>query len=186
MMIINESTFWSTMIFASLISIGIGVLCTILGQDVYRRGRKRIVFYDPDSGSVEIRFVKTSGNEFTTGKAEKAKRYILEAAGKLSGVPATWIIHPRHGWNFIAKGDAESVHADSLLYKLAVSNPKAYHMAIAQNRARDALNANAKDDKYAWVPMAVFGAIIALLIIMGTLGFVAYKIVNVGAAPPGV
>lgn len=176
MIVIENSTFWTTMITACLITLAMGVVLTLLAQDVYRRGRKRIIFYDPDAVDADIKYVKTGTNEFTIGKGESAKRYILEAAGRIGR--ATWIVHPRHGWNFVGKSDAETVQSDSLLYKLAISNPKAYHLAIASNRARDALNANAKDDKWGWVGPAAAFAVVALIVIMGTLAFVAIKVTS--------
>lgn len=194
--IIEQSTLNSLLGTFLIAGMVLGGLIGVMAPRMYRLGKARLLMYDPDAKEMEVKYVKLNGNEATIGE----KKYILEGAAKLAGYPATWMVHPRHGWNlFPSSGDIPErgptvvytgdsltdaqVTRSPLLVKLMVSNPKSYHLATATNRARDALNANAKDDKWGWVPMVALLGFFLIIVIFGMAAFIVYKVSK--AAPVG-
>jgi hypothetical protein len=181
---ISNGTFASVLTTVSLVSVMLTLVVSLVVKDLRKRGKVRVFLIDPDAYSIKETWQKLAGNEFTLGKGDKAKTYILDAAARLSS-PSTWLVHERHGTNYRALSDAESVQEDALLNRLAVSNPAAYHMAIARNRQRDALNANAKDDKWGWVMPVVVGGVVCVLAVLCVVIWIAFKISNATGKAPG-
>jgi hypothetical protein len=156
----------------------VGLLGGYLGHEAWlafrRTGKVRILWYDPDSQIMKESYVKPEGNEFTHAE----KRYILDAAGKIASKIPTWILHPRHGWNYVGLSDAATIYRDDLLMKLSVSSPALYHKQLSRNQVGDSLTANLVDgkDPNAWiVPVAIVGATV-LLGVLGVVVYIAYKI----------
>lgn len=175
----------TVLIVVGLLIYGIGRLGEAMFLLLKRRGSARVVWIDPDAGGVNIEWVKRVGNEVTAKVAGEQQTFILDGKARLSGKWPTWIINSRRGWNYIAAPDADTVHADTLLQALAPNNPGAYYHAISHNEARDSLEANKGGDSM-WVQLAPF-MLIALVLIMAILGWIAWKISSgvTAAAPPG-
>lgn len=183
--VMSSASFVTILITTMLFAIVAGIVVAFLGQRIYRAGKSRVIWLNGDSGAASIDYVKAPNGEFVKGKGDDARRYILSGEARYTGVPATWIIDPVTGWNMRAPRRAETIDGDARLMKLAISTPQAYHLAIARNRIKDALNANTKDDKMAWVlPVAVVG-LVAILAVLGVVSFLAFKVTG-GGGPPGV
>lgn len=184
---IDTTTLTSIIMSVGLVSLMFGVVGTLAFRQIQRKGKVRVFLMDPDSYAFEEKWVKPEGNEFTIGKkgADGTKTYILEADAALGSWPRTWIVHKRHGTNYKALSDRETVGEDPLLNRLAVSNPASYHMAIARNRQRDALNANAKDDKWGWVGPVVVGGVVCVVAVLCVVVWIAFKISSAAGSTPG-
>lgn len=151
-----------------------------LGEYAYvelrRKGKARIVWLDHDSGELRIDFHERNGNEVTLGTGERAKRYLLDGRARYPGRYPTWLVNARHGWNFVAPSDEQTVEKDSILQVLAISNPATYHNAIHRNKARDALRANDESDRWGWVLPVAIVAGVALLATLGIVGWIAVQL----------
>lgn len=184
-MTIDGGTVVSISLLTGLLMTGIAAFGYYAFLEVTRKGKARIMWWDPDGGPAKLTFHEiVNGNEIQVGKGDKGKRYILEGSARIPARYPTWIIHPRHGWNLTAPTDKETVNSDVLLQKLSISTPALYHFAIAKNKARDALRANDEDDKWGWVmPVAIVG-LCALVVILVAVIFVAYKVSSATSGGP--
>lgn len=183
----DNGTFGSILVTVGLVSVMLTLVITLFVKDLSKRGKVRVFLYDPDGFQFSEKWVKLKGNEFTIGQKGKdgTKTYITDAEARLSNNPPTWIIHTRHGTCFKGLSDSETIENDDLKNRLAISNPAAYHMAIARNRQRDALNANAKDDKWGWVMPVVVGGVVCIIAVLCVVIFIAFKIANAQSGAPG-
>lgn len=183
----NESTQLSLLVIVTgLMIYGFLRLMEYAARELSRRGKVRVVWLDPDGGDTRIEFhERTNGNEILVGKGERAKRFILQGAARLPGRYATYLLHPRHGWNFLPLTDAETIERDALLQRLAIADPAIYHNATARNKARDALRANDDSDKGSWIVPVAICAMVALLAILGMVAWIAVKISEGAMAPAG-
>lgn len=152
-----------------------------------RKGRVPIVWLDADSRSLKLAWEKRSKNRSNELDLPEAQPILEGEAAWQSPWGLAWIMHKRHGWNYTldkktvpegdslvtAKTDKEEI-TTRLRAVLAVSNPASYHHAITMNEARDALEANKEDQPWyvAFAPVAMIAIILILLIV----GFIAYKV----------
>lgn len=183
-MTIGTGTLTALVLVAGIMIYAIARLGELAYVELSRRGKARIIWWDEDGGELKIQFLERRGNEITMGKGADARTFILDAHARMPGRYPTWFVNPRHGWCYRAPSDAETVEKDKLLQVLSISNPAVYHKAIARNKARDALRANDDEDRWGWVMPVAVCAVAALVVVMGTVAWIAFKISN-GAAPGG-
>lgn len=172
------------LLIACIVTYALGVFTPFIWQESRRVGKARIIWWDPDNGRFEISFHARTEQGITVGRGESARTYILEARARQPGRWPTWILHPRHGWNWMALSDAETVEKDALLQRLAISNPASYHNQISINKPRQGFRANDPDDRWGWVlPVAIVIGIVILLIAVG-VGTLVFGGAAAGAVAP--
>jgi hypothetical protein len=159
------------LIVACIGTFGLGFAARSAIPDIRRMGKIRVVWWDPDGGVFNITWEKrVPGKNEIAKKKPNGASYILEARARQPGPWPTWVLHPRHGWNYMPLTDAETVEKDALLQRLAISNPASYHNAISINKPRQGFRSNDPDDKWGWVmPVAIVAGCLLALILLGVM-----------------
>ena len=173
------------MLMVGLLSWGILRLMEVLGKRAYRSKRVPIHWYDPDAGSMTMKWEKRSGNELKNQDLPGGKGHvILSGKGRIAfGKFRTWIIHSRTGANLVGPTDerlAEIGEADPQVKELEVSNALSYWHAIANDEARSATEAG-KEEEPAWVRMMPL-MMIGIIVLVAMTGWVIYQMVKLLAA----
>lgn len=171
----------------ALLTLGVALVALLVGvfvpgavKTARRAGKVRIFWWDPDGGVFEEEWVGRKGNEVR----RKDKTFILEARARLPSLIPTWVLHPRHGWNYMPLSDAQTVERDALLQRLAISNPATYHNGLATNKPRQGFRANDPDNKWGWVvPVAIVFGVVIVLIFVGVMA--VWYAMSHGAAVAG-
>lgn len=160
-------------IFGMLVSTAIGYGVNVLIQGRKTKGSARLIFYDPDLGRMSVKYVNPIENEVTLKVGEKERRYILDDKARIWMDKPTWILHPRHGWNFHGPSDANTVNAEDSLMALAIANPESYHLSTSRNRPRDSLAANIVEEGWTkHLPLMMTIGAVLLVVIIGMLAWV--------------
>jgi hypothetical protein len=164
---------------------GLGCLLTWGIPKLVRYGKARIIVIDPDTRSLNPDvWVKISHGGFQLGK----KRYLLDGKAKHGGKYSTWIVDPK-GWNYpIPENKENKEDHEGFMYRaptraetfdsrleLAVlepSNAESYHRALHRHAWHDVLKSGEEGDKYPWMPAAIIGGVLAVLIIIGGIVYI--------------
>lgn len=153
-----------------MIALVLGMMIHAALLNAKRKGRIPLYFHDPDTMLWDEKWVKLKDAlqvvRMTSGKKGDVP---LQGAARLSN--GGFIVHARHGWCMRGPTDAELTNGPEGDYMrfLMVTTPEALHEYRARNRVADNLNANKKDDKWAWVPPVAIVAGILLLCIFGAV-----------------
>lgn len=153
-----------------LIALVLGMMLHAVVAGAKRKGKVPLYFHDPDTMLWDEKWVKLKDAlqavRMTTGKKGDVP---LQGAARLSN--GGFIVHARHGWCMRGPTDAELTSGPDGDYMrfLMVTTPEALHEYRARNRVADNLNANKKDDKWAWVPVVAIVAGVLLLCIFGAV-----------------
>lgn len=182
MMLVSNATFYGTTVAFGLAIYALLRMSEFLYVLISRRGKARVVWIDDDAGDIQVSFHEKQGNEIHIGKGDNKRIVLLDGQARYGGQFTTWLINRRHGHNYRAPNDAETVGSDPLLQVLSISNPAMLHKVIAVNKARQALTANDKDDAWGWVVPVAMVALVGIVLTVGLVGFIAYRLVNGGSA----
>lgn len=169
-------------IIAGLTCFGLGtpmgILLSVAWRKLSRRGKVRLLVVDSDSHDLREIWAKPDGRKVTVGKST----VLLE--GDCSFNSDTWIVRAGTGQNLRAPRSAE-LEGSSLVYAVAaVSNPSSYHKEIRRHRWEDTLQAGREVERNDWVKLAIIFGFIAVLIILGGIGYLIIHLPHAAASAP--
>lgn len=161
------------LLLSNLLAALVGSLFVLGFQRLRRWGKALIVWIEPNTKQLRIDYRRVYGGKISLPE----KDILLEGVAKHGGKQSSWIVDPETGWNFIAPTRQETFDRDLKYAVLEPSNPASYHKAIRRQRWNDVLRAGEDTDKWArLLPMLGLIGIIALVIIMGALIWIAGKV----------
>lgn len=176
---IDQSLLYELLAGAAMFSaafVGFGFLVM---PGLLRRGKARVIWYDPDAGTARLAFYRIrKGDEIRRGKKEPEGQgqVILDQKARLLGEYPTWVIHPKHGWCYYARSAEKALAENPRLAALSVSNPETYAKAIDRNEWSEVLDANKPAASESWIKYAVIGAVVVFALLIVLVGYLVHAV----------
>lgn len=162
------------------VGIVFGIVVSIVGVKLWRRGKALIIFIDPNTRQLRPAYHRVKQGTLQL----KQKTIMLDGNAKHGGRASGWIIDPTTGWNYRAPTRAESLDQNPVLAVLEPSGPESYYHATRRNAWTQIIRAGEDPEKNnIWVALGVIG-LLALFAVLASLVYIISKLQS--GAPGGM